>query len=150
MTDLFNDLNYRRTLIVDRYENPHFLITDQKAKKLDSSYVLVNAKSDQCIDNFKLYVKECEGIIKDIKYSGEGCVIAVSSTDFLSEALINKNLNQAQEILSEFLNLVTNQKKANLKKIPDFLNLYNQVYKQSNRIKCASLVTLNLMNHWKE
>lgn len=148
--DLFNDINYRRMLIVDRYENPHFLIPEQKAKKLDNTYTLVNAKSDQCIDNFKIYIKEYEGIIKDIKYCGEGCVIAVSSTDFLSEALINKNLKQAYEILNEFLNLVTNQKQANLKKLPDFLNLYNQVHKQSNRIKCASLVTLNLIDHWKE
>lgn len=150
MTDLFNDINYRRSLIVDRYENPHFLITEQKTKKLDSSYVSVNAKSDQCIDNFKLYIKEYEGIIKDIKYCGEGCVIAVSSTDFLLEALLNKNLKQVREILNEFLNLVTNQKQANLKKLPNFLNLYSQVYKQSNRIKCASLVTLNLIDHWKE
>ena len=100
-------------------------------------YIKVNSNNESCIDNIDIYVLYEDGIIKDIKFNGEACAISTSSTSIMITNLIGKTLEEAQEYIKNFENMV-NEEEYN----PDILNeglAYNEIYKQNNRKTCALL-----------
>ncbi|WP_036448916.1 iron-sulfur cluster assembly scaffold protein [Mycoplasmoides pirum] len=139
MSAWYNDDNYRRTFLVDRYSNPQYLINESEFNKLKSKYAMLQAVSRSCSDNFDIYLYIKDEIIQDAKFIGEGCVISLTSTDILLECLINKTIKEASNLLVNYLELVCNGKQPK-NDFPELLFLFNQIYKQSNRIICASNV----------
>ena len=75
--------------------------------------------------------------IVDIKYDGEACAICTSSTSIMTETLIGKTLEEAREIVNNFDNMI-NEKEYN-KDILESAIVYDDIYRQPNRKKCALL-----------
>ena len=77
------DREEKRKIILDNYND------DINRKEISSSdYIKVNSRNFSCIDNIDLYIKFNNNIIDDIKFNGEACVIAISSTSLLIKYLI--------------------------------------------------------------
>ena len=119
--------------IIDHYENPRNKISKSKAIKI--KYVNGHSDSPSCIDNIDAYIQIKNQRILDLKFSGIGCAICTSSTDIMTIILKNKTTKKAKEIIDNYNKMILGKKfdKTTLHE----LFFYRNVYKQSNRIKCA-------------
>lgn len=124
--------NLKRSVILDHYQHP-------KNKGLidDNSYIKVNMNNESCIDEINLMVKVIDGIILDIKFDGEACAICTSSTSIMINTLIGKTVNEAEVIYSNFVNMI-DEKEYNAELLEEAI-VYDDIYKQPNRKKCALL-----------
>ena len=124
------DPSLKRSIILEHYQNP-------KNKGLidDDSYILVNTNNESCIDEVNLMVKLSDGKIVDARFDGEACAICTSSTSIMIDTIIGKTLDEA--IMSN------NTNNANLKETMKSKGeqaiVYDDIYKQANRKKCALL-----------
>lgn len=146
MSDWFKDNNYRRMILIDRYENPHQFINEKQANELINNSIVLSVTSTSCTDNFNVYLNVKNDVIQSIKFIGDGCVISKVSTDFLLDAITKKNVITALLICKNFLKLVKTGivSKTNL---PKELLIFDQIHKQHSRIICASSVVETVFNY---
>lgn len=126
------DNNIRREIILDNYENPF-----NKGLINDNNYKKINMNNESCIDNLDFIIKIEDNIIKDIRFDGEACAISTSASSIMIKALINKTNEEALEIISNYENMI--DEKVYDKDLLGELNVYDEIYKQPNRKKCALL-----------
>lgn len=126
------DGHLKREIILEHYSHPK-----NKGLVEDSSYQYVNMNNESCIDEIHLNVKIVDNKIEDIRFDGEACAICTSATSIMIETLLGKTVKQAKEILTAYENMI-DEKEYN----PDILEnaiVYDDIYKQPNRKKCALL-----------
>ena len=126
------DQNMKRSIILEHYQNPK-----NKGLIEDETYIKVNMNNDSCIDEVNLMVKLEDGKIKDVRFDGEACAICTSSTSIMIDTLIGKTIEEAKNIINNFYNMI--DKKEYDEEILEQANVYNDIYKQPNRKKCALL-----------
>ena len=127
------DSELKRSIILDNYENP----INRGRCDNDKDYIKENSRNVSCIDNIDLYIKIEDNIIKDIKFDGEACVISISSTSIMSNLLIGKSVDEALDIINNYHNMIEEEEynKACLEEAI----VYEDMYKQPSRKKCATL-----------
>ena len=123
------DNNLKRSIILEHYQN--------KGLISDSTYLTSNTNNESCIDEINLMAKIDNNKIVDIRFDGEACAICTSSTSIMIDTLINKTIEEANEIYNNFENMI-NEKEFN-KNILEQAIVYEDIYKQPNRKKCALL-----------
>ena len=126
------DENLKREIILDNYQNP-----ENKELIDDDSYLKVNQASESCIDNLDFMMKIENNTIVDVRYDGEACAISTSASSIMSRALIGKSVDEAKKILINYKNMI--EDKECDKELLGELNVYDNINKQPNRIKCALL-----------
>lgn len=126
------DQEFRREIILENYQNPM-----NRGLIDDDSYIKVNTNNESCIDEIDLMVKVDNGKIVDARFDGEACAICTSSTSIMIKSIIGKTLEEAKEIYNNFLNMI-DEKEYNEEKLEEAI-VYNDIYKQPNRKKCALL-----------
>ena len=126
------DNNLKRSIILEHYQNPK-----NKGLINDNTYLKSNTNNESCIDEINLMAKIDNNKIIDIRFDGEACAICTSSTSIMIETLLNKTLKEATEIYQNFENMI-NEKTFN-KDILEQAIVYEDIYKQPNRKKCALL-----------
>lgn len=126
------DSNLKRSIILEHYQNPigRGLIEDDKYLKSDTT-------NDSCIDEIHLMVKVEHGKISDVRFDGEACAICTSSTSIMIHTLIGKTVEEAEHILKEFQAMI-NEEKYDSEVLEEAI-VYDDIYKQPNRKKCALL-----------
>ncbi|MEG1495639.1 MAG: SUF system NifU family Fe-S cluster assembly protein [Bacilli bacterium] len=126
------DANMRREIILDNYQFP-----ENKGLVEDERYLKVRTNNSSCIDDLNIMVLEENGIIKDIRFDGEACAISTSATSIMIKTFTGKTLEEAKTILSNYEAMI--EEEPYDKTILGELNVYNEIYKQPNRKKCALL-----------
>jgi len=126
--------NLKRQIILNNYQNP-----SNKKNPNDNNYLKINTNNESCIDNIDIYLKIEKNKIKDIKFEGEACVIAISSTEILSQLLKEKTKEEALEIINNYHNMIENKKynKDLLKQAIAF----DDISKQPSRKICAKMAS---------
>lgn len=126
------DSNLKRSIILEHYQNP-------KNKGLidNSEYEFVNMNNESCIDEVNLMIKVKDNKIEDIRFDGEACAICTSSTSIMIDTLIGKTLDKANDIYNNFNNML--EEKEYKEDILEQAIVYDDIYKQPNRKKCALL-----------
>ena len=126
------DSNLKRSIILEHYQNP-------KNKGLidDNEYILVNTNNESCIDEINLMVKVKDNKIIDARFDGEACAICTSSTSIMIDTIIGKTVDEAINILNNFKNMI-DEKEYDSEVLEQAL-VYDDIYKQANRKKCALL-----------
>ena len=135
MTDikkLLEDPNFSRELIMDHYKYPH-----NHGLVDDNNYLSKHSASESCIDDITVQMKVEEGIIKDIRFDGVACTISTASTSMMTDLLIDKTLDEAKDVINEYLKMVDNGEYNDLKL--QEAGVFKNIYKQANRIKCATI-----------
>lgn len=122
----------RREIILDNYQNPnrHGLVED-------NSYIKINTNNESCIDNLDIMYKIEDGIIKDICFDGDACAISTSATSIMINSLIGKTKEEALNILENYEKMINEEEYDS--EVLGELNVYDEIYKQPNRKKCALL-----------
>lgn len=126
------DRELRREIILDNYQNP-----SNRGLKNDKKYIKINSNNESCIDNIDLEILIEEEIIKDIRFDGEACAISTSATSIMIHTFIGKKITEALKIIENYENMI--EEKEYDSQILEELNVYEDIYKQANRKKCALL-----------
>ncbi len=107
-------------------------------KGLKEGYSTLRFKNPSCGDDITVQMHVENGIIKDIRHEGKGCAICCSSASVMSETLIGKTVEEAEEIIKDFYELI----KGNLPEDEDKLEeaiVYINIHNFPPRAKCATL-----------
>ena len=126
------DNNLKRSIILDHYQNPK-----NRGLINDSTYFTSNTNNESCIDEINLMAKIENNKICDIRFDGEACAICTSSTSIMIDTLLNKTIEEANKIYENFENMI-NEKEYD-KELLEQAVVYDDIYKQPNRKKCALL-----------
>ena len=129
--DYFNDPDFIRALIMDHYQYPHNHVLK------NGRYLSKHMDSDSCIDDITVQLDTEDGIIKDVCFDGVACTISTASTSMMTDLVIGKTVSEAREIIDEYLKMIDHQEydPERLQEAVAFKN----VYRQANRIKCATI-----------
>lgn len=125
------DKELKRSIILDNYQNSYH------KKRMDDSYLKINSRNVSCIDNIDLYIRIEEGIIKEIYFDGEACVISISSASIMCRLLEGKTIDEAIEIIENYDNMI--EEKEYKRDILEEACVYDDVAKQPSRKTCATL-----------
>lgn len=90
-------MNIYRDIILDHYHHPH---NKGKIGHPDNS-VLTN--NPLCGDKIGMTITYDKNIIKEIKFSGEGCVISQASASMLTDYAKNKSKQELKKLDSKFI-----------------------------------------------
>jgi len=126
------DSNLKRSLLLENFQNP-----TNKGLIDDDSYIKVNTNNESCIDELDIMIKIEDNIIKDMRFDGEACAISTSTASVMIKTLIGKSINEALNIINNYQNMI-DEKEYNKEIIGEAI-IYDEIYKQPNRKKCALL-----------
>lgn len=129
------DNDTKRMIILDNYQEPR----NNMIPENQNEYIKLNSNNTSCIDNIDIYLKIENNIITDLKFCGEACVIAISSTSILTDLLIGKTKDEALSIITNYHHMIEEQNYN--KDVLKDLNVYNDIYKQPSRKTCATLAS---------
>ena len=134
------DSNIKRSIILDNYQDAK----NRGIPEDKDAYIKINSNNASCIDNIDIYVKLDGDVISDIRFEGEACVIAISSTSILSDLLIGKTLKEANSILNNYFNMIEEQEYDS--QLLGEAIVYDDIYKQPSRKTCATLFARGISN----
>ena len=126
------DKELKRCINLDNYKSPN-----RKKISDGDDYFKINTRNVSCIDNLDIYLKVTNGIIEDVTFEGEACVISISSTNILSNILISKTKEEGIYIIDNYLKMINEEEYD--KEILKELIVFDDTSKQPSRIKCATL-----------
>lgn len=126
--------NEKRNIILKNYQDN----TNRKDIE-DKNYIKINSRNTSCIDNINIYIKFNNNVIEDIKFNGEACVIAISSTVTLINNLIGKNKGEALNIINNYEKMVDGLEYD--KELLNELVAFDDISKQPSRKICATLAS---------
>ena len=121
-------------VILDHYRNPHH-------KGLSSvSDIQVKHKNPSCGDELTLNLSMKDGVVSEISWDGVGCSISMASVSVMSDLLIGKKFDEANNILQNFMDLMQSKGQGvGDEMILDDAVAFAGVSKFPARIKCALL-----------
>lgn len=121
---------YRR-VIMDHYKTP------RNRGELAEDSVTVNLNNPTCGDRISLQLQLEGGIVRNVKFTGEGCSISMSSASMMTEAVMGKTAEEALGMAEKFSSLM----KGDPAEFGDYedIEALSGVSKFPARIKCATL-----------
>ena len=126
------DQNLKKDIMIEHYNNPI-----NKGLIDDDSYYKVNMNSESCIDDLDFMIKIEDDKIKDIRFDGEACVISTSASSIMMNLIIGKTIKETLNIIDNYEAMI-NEKKYDENVLGE-ANVFDEIYKQANRKKCALL-----------
>lgn len=126
------DIKLKRDLILDNYQNPQ-----NKGLPNDKSYKQVNSRNESCVDNITVAAKIVDGKVEDVKFDGDACAICTSCSSVMTKELKGKSVDEAEVIIDNFQRMINEMPYD--EEVLGELSIYNEVYKQPSRKKCALL-----------
>ncbi len=122
-----------REIIMDHYSSPR-----HKGKPADlKGYATIHTDSENCIDDFDVYLKVEKGKIVDARWDGVACTISAASTDILCEKAIGLTFEKAHYLITQFLAMI-GEKPYDADVLEEALAFKNTA-KQAARIHCATM-----------
>jgi len=137
------DSEFKREIILENYQHPFNKVNEEQI-----GYIKVNSNNESCIDNIDIYLKFDKDILVDIKFDGEACAISTASTSIMLKNLIGKNINEIEEFIENFNNMVE-EKDYNEDLLKEAI-AFDEIYKQQNRKTCVILPYLGIKKALKE
>ncbi|TPR51650.1 Fe-S cluster assembly sulfur transfer protein SufU [Apilactobacillus micheneri] len=113
----------------------------ENAKKCPSEQIQnpsVHLHNPTCGDDISISCRYENHILKAININADGCIIFKAATSFMKALCINKTKNEIEEIVMNFSEFMTNDKKINKQLLGDAVVLQS-VSHLPMRIKCAML-----------
>lgn len=121
---------YRR-VIMDHYKNP------RNKGKFEAEGVTIDLNNPTCGDKISLQLLLDGGVVREARYTGDGCSISMSSASMMTEAVKGKTLPEALELAERFSSLMKGED-VEFEEYED-IEALSGVNKFPARIKCATL-----------
>ena len=126
------DSRFKREIMLEHYQNPV-----NKGLKEEEGYLRINTKSESCVDNIDIMLKIENNTVKDVRFDGEACAICTSATSIMIKSLIGKSVEEAKKIILNYEKMINEEPYD--KDILSELIVYDEIYKQPSRKRCALL-----------
>ena len=125
-----------REIILDHYRTP------RNRGELPPPAVYSEGNNPLCGDDIRIYLDIADGVVRDVKFSGQGCSISQSSTSMMTVAVKGKTVAQVQAFVQRFKHMMTLTSESET--VDESINLgdieaLQGVVKFPVRIKCATL-----------
>lgn len=120
---------YRR-VIMDHYKSP------KNFGELEEGALTVHLNNPTCGDQIQLQMEIENGVVKQIKFQGEGCSISLASASMMTDAVKGKTVEEALEMAELFSNLMQGEW---VEFEYEDIEALSGVSKFPARIKCATL-----------
>ncbi len=126
-----------REIILDHYKSP------RNRGELDPPAVRAEGHNPLCGDEIQVYLQVEDGVVSDVKISGQGCSISQSSASMMSAAVKGKKIEDVRALVARFRHMMSIDEE-NGSPIDDSVPLgdleaLQGVVKFPVRIKCAVL-----------
>ncbi|MFC4600476.1 Fe-S cluster assembly sulfur transfer protein SufU [Cohnella hongkongensis] len=121
---------YRR-VIMDHYKTP------RNRGELEDGSVTVNLNNPTCGDRISLQLQLEDDVVRNVKFTGEGCSISMSSASMMTEAIMGKTKEEALALADKFSALMKGED-VQFEEYED-VEALSGVNKFPARIKCATL-----------
>ncbi|CAN5783365.1 SUF system NifU family Fe-S cluster assembly protein [soil metagenome] len=117
-------------IIMDHYQRP------RNSGELEDADIEEHLLNPLCGDEVTVYAVFDGDRVADVKFSGKGCSISLSSASMMTERLMGKSREAAEEEIRHFKNMMTGDRE-----FPemDDLAALKGVIQYPSRIKCATL-----------
>lgn len=122
-----------RKIIIDHYTNP-----SNKGLTKNDLCLFIQQKSQSCVDNIDLELLINNDIIEKACFDGIGCAISIAACDIIASLIEKKSRSDALTLIDNYLNMINHQPYQSFKKNSEIM-AFSNIYKTSNRIKCASI-----------
>ena len=125
-----------REIILDHYRTP------RNRGELPPPAVYSEGNNPLCGDDIRIYLDVANGVVRDVKFSGQGCSISQSSTSMMTVAVKGKTVAEVQAFVRRFKHMMTLADTD--EPVDEAINLgdieaLQGVVKFPVRIKCATL-----------
>ena len=125
-----------REIILDHYRTP------RNRGELPPPAVYSEGNNPLCGDDIRVYLDIADGVVRDVKFSGQGCSISQSSTSMMTVAVKGKTIAEVKAFVRRFKHMMTLSDES--EQIDESINLgdieaLQGVVKFPVRIKCATL-----------
>ncbi len=94
----------------------------------------VKSKSQVCGDHLTLYIQKRDGVLEELKFQIEGCVIIKASSALMAEFTIGKTFEEIRRLHQTFQSILAGEKKT-----PEKLNVFSGLHQFPARKQCALL-----------
>jgi len=121
----------KREIMLDNYQNPFHKETKGE------DFIKANGNNISCIDDINIYIKMKDNTIEDAYFDGEACAISTSSASIMLKKIIGMNIKDILNYADHFENMI-HEKKYDQDLLGEAL-VYDEIYKQQSRIRCATL-----------
>ena len=105
---------------------------------LDAPTGKARGHNPQCGDDLQVEVQVEDGRLRDIAFSGQGCAICIASASMMSEALVGRDVETAQQLQQRFRAVLTGDASPEEVDLGKLISL-SGVRRYPSRIKCALL-----------
>jgi nitrogen fixation NifU-like protein len=127
-----------REIILDHYRTP------RNRGELQPPAVRAEGHNPLCGDEIQVYLDVADGIVRDVKISGQGCSISQSSASMMSAAVKGKTIVEIRNLVRRFKHMMSIEEEGNDQPIDESQSLgdleaLRGVVKFPVRIKCAVL-----------
>ena len=126
--------NLYKEVILDHYKRP------RNRGELEAS-VREEGLNPSCGDELELFLIVQEGVITDIKFTGEGCAISQSSASMMTEAIKGRSREEVLNMSQSFKAMLQGEPPTS--ELGD-LQMLQGVAKLHARVKCAALPWVTL------
>jgi len=131
-----------REIILDHYRNPR-----NRGELPSPPAVRTEGFNPLCGDEVQVYLHVHDGVVDDIRISGQGCSISQSSASMMSQAVKGRSLPEARALLHAFKSMMSIEDGHDRDEAEDAepgvkmgdLEALQGVVKYPVRIKCATL-----------
>ncbi len=120
-------------LILEHYKKP------RNRGTLEGSTVEVHMRNPACGDEIKLQMKVDDGVIRDLRFLGEGCSISQASVSMMTTMLKERSLDDAIGLARRFTEMMHGDAEAARDRSLRDLRALEGVSKFPIRVKCALL-----------
>jgi nitrogen fixation protein NifU and related proteins len=127
LDDLYHEI------ILDHYKSPR-----HRAAELDGAQVHVHHSNPLCGDEMDLRLRVKGSDVDDVAFDGEGCSISMASASAMAEAVVGRDLADAEDLAEAFRLMMHGE---GLKREDDLKDgvAFQGVAKFPVRVKCALL-----------
>jgi nitrogen fixation NifU-like protein len=126
--------NLYKELILEHYKHPRNQGSLEKA-------LIQEGVNPSCGDEVKLFLEIEDGVVKAVKFMGEGCAISQASASMMTEAIKGKTTAEVLELSKKFKSMIHGEPPA--EELGDLMMLQG-ISKLHARVKCATLAWVTL------
>jgi nitrogen fixation NifU-like protein len=121
-----------KEVILDHYKSP------RNKRNVPGAELSCSKNNPLCGDEITIHAHLTDGRVADVGFEGRGCSISQASASMLTEAVMGKQVKDAEQLAAEFRSMMEGKLEPDEEAFGDLVALKG-VVKYPVRIKCAVL-----------
>ncbi len=120
---------FYKEVVLDHFQRP------RNRGELENADLEEHLNNPLCGDEVTVYANLRDGAVSELRFTGRGCSISQASASMLTERLLGKGREEAEDEIGAFLEMMRTEERGDL---GDLVALKG-IIQTPNRIRCATL-----------